>query len=89
MTAEVLPIRADLAPPTTDFEREAVEVLLAAIRKMREQDGVEPTDLVLVLSGMEGDSTLHHTHSWFCANGEVSKNLAFAATLLAKKVFEP
>ena len=86
--SNVVPISADRGPPVCEFEREAVDVLLSAIRKMREKNGVGPTDLVLVLTAAEGDS-LHHLHSWYCPSGDTSKNFAFAAALLAKKTFEP
>jgi hypothetical protein len=88
--ASVLPIRADLGPPTTDFEREAVDALLGAIRKYRGRAGADPHFAITVLVG-EDDGHDYRRATWYSGDGQTltAKHLAWASLVLAHEALNP
>lgn len=92
MTAQAKPkvvnLRPDQGPPATDFEREAVGVLLGHIRSFRSKAGMEPDALVIVTLG-EDDEQVYHHHGWMCPDGRTLHHLAYAGALLTSKAILP
>lgn len=86
MTGNVVNIRDDMAPPTTAFEREAVEVLLSNIRSFRDASRHEPQRVVVVLLGHNPDQTaMSHEVGWFNTDdGGMRLHFAYGAALLQK-----
>lgn len=86
MTGNVVNIRDDMAPPTTAFEREAVEVLLSNIRTFRDASRHEPQQVMLVLLGRNLDRTdVSHKVGWFNTDdGGMRLHFAYGAALLQK-----
>lgn len=86
MTANIINIRDDLAPPTTEFEREAVEVLLSNIRSLRDGSKCEPQRVMFVILGRTEDGqALAHEVGWFNVEDDgMRTHFAYGAALLQK-----
>jgi len=91
MTATVHTLRPDMAPPETDFEREAVEVLLSNLRRFRDDSGMEPQTVVFItLSADTATEKLGHRVGWFNqAPDGMRMRFAYAAALLSDKAIAP
>lgn len=87
MTATVHMLRPDMAPPETDFEREAVETLLSNIRNFREDSGLEPETMVFVTLGADtAHEKLAYRVGWFNeAQDGMRMRFAYASALLSRK----
>jgi len=81
--SNVVPISADQGPPSTDFEREAVDVLLSNIRTVRSVAGCEPTTVVLVVLADREDGGLSSKVGWFNEGAMMPLRLAYAAARLS------
>lgn len=86
MTANVVNIRDDLAPPTTEFEREAVEVLLSNIRSFRDNTTYDPQRVMFVILGQSRDcKCMAHEVGWFNTEDDgMRAQFAYGAALLQK-----
>lgn len=86
MSGNVVNIREDLAPPTTEFEREAVEVLLSNIRSLRDGSKCEPQRVMFVILGRSDDGQgLAHEVGWFNTEDDgMRTQFAYGAALLQK-----
>lgn len=87
MTATVVNIRPDKAPPSTDFERDACDALLASIRAMRDESGISPQSVNWVILGHDdGRENLGYRVGWFNeAPDGMRMRFAYAAALLNRQ----
>lgn len=76
-----------MAPPETDFEREAVASLLASIRGFRADSGMEPESVNWVILGHDaGHSKLAYRTGWYTeASDGMLMRLAFAGAMLTRE----
>lgn len=84
MTASVTPIRPDMGPVETDFERDAVEALLGTIRKLRETSGLEPNSVAYTVI-TTGEGTMAFRSGYVASGKNTGRHtMALAAAALAK-----
>ena len=85
MSENVVALRPDQGPPSTDFEREAVESLLAAIRAFRAENGMDPGGVVSVMAAT-GDGLLRYRRTYYTPNLASSRMFfAFAAQVISQE----
>lgn len=91
MTATVHTLRPDAGPPSTDFEKEAVQAILERIRLFRDEAGHDPDGICYVLLGRSPNGgSLTRRVGWYDDSPESTMlRMAMAGALLTATAVDP
>lgn len=83
MTAKIIPFGDGQGPPATDFEREAVDTLLASIRQFRVDAGHDPEVALTFLGAQQSEAVSRRVTWYFPLRTGLVRWMAYASVLWA------